>query len=67
MNTLTTLRTSRTAIGAVSGATVGIIWIAFDTKAVLVVAALTALGALIGIALDRPQRIIDFLERLQDR
>jgi len=67
MTTLTTLRTSRTIIGAATGAIVALIWIAFDTKAVLLLAALTGIGALIGVALDRPQRLIDILERLQDR
>ncbi|MGB5759725.1 MAG: hypothetical protein WBM50_22610 [Acidimicrobiales bacterium] len=67
MTNLTTRRISRTAIGAATGAVLAIVWIAFDTKAVLLLAALTILGALVGVALDRPQRLIDLLERLQDR
>lgn len=67
MTNLTTLRPSRAAIGAVSGAVLAIVWIVFDTRAVLLLAALTILGALIGVALDRPERLIELLERLQDR
>ena len=67
MTNLTTLRPSRAAIGAVSGAVLAIVWIVFDTRAVLLLAALTILGALIGVALDRPERLIVLLERLQDR
>jgi uncharacterized membrane protein len=67
MNNLMTRHTSRTIIGALIGAAVALIWIIFDTKAVLIFAGLTIIGAIVGTALDRPQRLIDILERLQER
>lgn len=65
MTTLTSLRQSRAATGAVCGALVALAWILFDTGAVVLLVALTGLGALIGAALDRPDRLIALLERLR--
>ncbi len=69
MTNLTASRThlSRASIGAICGAMIAIIWLVFDANAVLVLAALTGFGALIGVALDRPDRLIELLERLRDR
>lgn len=50
--------------GAAIGAGIALVWIIFDTSAALLLLTLSALGALIGLALDRPERIIGVLERL---
>lgn len=53
--------------GALGGALIAIIWVAFDGAAVLLVAALAAGGWLIGMVFDRPDLLIGVLQRLQDR
>lgn len=56
---------SKTLIGAVAGALVALAWIVFDTGAVVLLVALTAIGAIIGLVLDDPDRLIAVLERLK--
>lgn len=58
---------SKALWGALIGALVAILWIAFDGTAVLLVIGLTAIGWLIGTILDRPDTVIRILERLQER
>ena len=67
MNTLTNTRArlSKTAVGAVVGALVALAWILLDTGAVILLLALTGVGATIGFALDQPERLISLLERLK--
>jgi hypothetical protein len=65
MNTTTDIRhLNKTLTGAAIGAALALAWILFDTGAVILLLALTALGALIGLALDQPERLIALLERL---
>lgn len=54
-------------VRAVVGAVVAVLWLAFGTNALVVFVGLTGIGALIGIVLDRPDRLIGLLQRLQDR
>lgn len=65
MSTFTDIRLSRRTAGAIVGALVALAWIAFDTGAFVVLVVLTGIGALIGTALDNPQRLIEYLQRLQ--
>lgn len=65
MNTTTDIRhLNKTLAGAAVGAAIALAWIIFDTRAVLLLVALTVLGALIGLTLDQPERLIRLLERL---
>ena len=65
MNTTTDIRhLNKTLIGAAIGAALALAWILLDTGAVVLLLALTSLGALIGLALDQPERLIALLERL---
>lgn len=53
--------------GALAGALIAIIWVAFDGAAVLLVIAFAAIGWLIGMIFQRPDVLIGLLQRLQDR
>ena len=53
--------------GALAGALVAIIWVAFDGGAVLLVAGFAAIGWLVGMIFERPDVLISVLQRLQDR
>ncbi|MCA1705969.1 MAG: DUF2273 domain-containing protein [Actinobacteria bacterium] len=54
-------------VGATAGAVLAIIWAALGFGAVLLVLALAALGGAIGVVIDRPDSVIDFLQRMQER
>lgn len=53
--------------GAIAGALLAIIWVTLDGGAALLVAALATTGWLVGTILDRPDVLIEWLQRLQDR
>jgi uncharacterized membrane protein len=53
--------------GALAGALLAILWVAFGGGAVLLVIALAVVGALIGVLLEHPGALISLLERLQER
>lgn len=57
---------SKTIIGAIVGALTALAWIVFDTGAVFLLIVLTAAGALIGLLIDQPDRVISLLERLKN-
>lgn len=59
--------TSKALWGAVVGALVAILWTALGGAALLLIAGLATIGWLIGAVLDRPERVIRVLERLQER
>ncbi len=59
--------TNKALWGALAGALVAIVWVTFDSSAVLLVIALAAVGWLIGTIIDRPEVFIRLLQRLQDR
>lgn len=59
--------TRKSFVGAAAGAVLAIIWAALGFGAVLLVLALTAVGAAIGVVIDRPEAVIDFLQRMQER
>lgn len=54
-------------LGAIAGALIAIVWVAFDGSAVLLVAGLAAVGWLIGMIFERPDLLISVLQRIQDR
>ena len=54
-------------VGALAGALIAIVWVAFDGTAVLLLIAFAAIGWLVGTILQRPDILIDLLQRLQDR
>ena len=58
---------TRSALGALIGALVAIVWLTFDGGAVLLVGALGGAGWVLGTVLDRPETLIRVLQRLQDR
>lgn len=53
--------------GALAGAVLAVLWVAFGGGAVLLVIALAVAGALIGLVFERPDVLIRLLERLQER
>lgn len=53
--------------GATIGAIVAIIWSALDGTAVLLLIGLAAAGWLIGMVFQRPDVLIAWLQRLQER
>ena len=53
--------------GALTGALIAVIWVAFDGEAVLLVVGLGAAGWLFGMIFERPDLPIGFLQRIQDR
>lgn len=58
----------RTALwGAIIGALLAVVWVAFDGWAVLIVVGLASLGWAIGMILDHPESLIGLLERWRDR
>ncbi|MGI8795537.1 MAG: DUF2273 domain-containing protein [Acidimicrobiia bacterium] len=59
--------TRKSWVGAATGAVLAIVWAALGFGAVLLVVALTALGGAIGVVIDRPDRVIAFLQRMQER
>lgn len=59
--------TRKSLVGAAAGAVLAIIWAALGLGAVLLVLALAALGGTIGLAIERPERVIDLLQRMQER
>lgn len=59
--------TNKAVLGALAGAVIALIWIAWDGAAVLLVLAFAALGWLIGMIFQRPDVLIGLLQRLQDR
>jgi uncharacterized membrane protein len=59
--------TNKAIQGALLGALIAIIWVAFDGGAVLLVVGFATIGWLVGMALQHPDVLIGFLERLQDR
>lgn len=58
---------NRTLIGAVIGALIAVAWITFDTGSVILLLTLTSIGGAVGATIDNPDRLIAFLQRLQDR
>jgi len=61
------MSTNKAILGALAGALIAVIWVAFDGGAVVLVAALAAVGWLIGNVFERPDILIGMLQRLQDR
>ncbi len=59
--------TNKATLGALAGALVAVIWVAWDGVAVLVVLGFAAIGWLIGMIFQRPDIFIGLLQRLQDR
>lgn len=59
--------TNKAIWGALAGALLAIVWVAFDGGAVLLVVGLAAVGWLIGMIFQRPEVFIGLLERLRDR
>lgn len=59
--------TRKSWVGATTGAVLAIVWAALGFGAVLLVVALTALGGAIGVVIDRPDHVIAFLQRMQER
>ncbi len=59
--------TNKATLGALAGAAIALIWVAWDGIAVLVVVAFAAIGWLIGMIFQRPDVLIGLLQRLQDR
>ena len=59
--------TNKSLWGALAGALIAIIWVAFDGLAVLLVIGLAAAGWLVGMIFQRPDVLISLLQRLQDR
>jgi len=59
--------TNKALWGAIAGALIAVIWVAFDGGAVLLVAGLAAAGWLVGMIFERPDVLIGLLQRLQDR
>ncbi len=59
--------TNKALWGALAGALIAIIWVAFDGLAVLAVIGLAAAGWLVGMIFQRPDVLISLLQRLQDR
>jgi len=57
----------KSVLGTILGAVVGVLWVTLGGGAVLVVIALSGVGGLIGVVLDRPEIAISWLERLRDR
>lgn len=58
---------NKALLGALAGAIIAVVWVAFDGGAVLLVAGLAAAGWLLGTIFDRPDVLIRWLERLRDR
>ncbi len=61
------MRIQQAWVGAAAGAVLAIVWTALGFGALLLVLALGALGGVIGLVLDRPDPVIDFLQRMQRR
>ena len=61
------MRTNKALWGALAGALIAVVWVAFDGSAVVLVAGLAFLGWIIGMIFERPQFFIDLLQRIQDR
>ncbi len=59
--------TNKSLWGALAGALIAIIWVAWDGTAVLAVIGLAAVGWLVGMIFQRPDVLISLLQRLQDR
>lgn len=59
--------TNKAILGALAGALVAIVWVAWDGAAVLLVLGFAAIGALVGMVFQRPDVLIGLLQRLQDR
>jgi uncharacterized membrane protein len=59
--------TPKSLLGAAAGALTAVVWVAFDGRAVLLMIALAALGWLIGMVFERPDILINLLQRLQER
>lgn len=59
--------TNKAILGALVGAAVALIWVAWDGAAVLLVVGLAAAGWLVGMVFQRPDVLIGLLQRLQDR
>ena len=58
---------SKAVLGALVGASIALIWIAWGGAAVLLVVAFAAIGWLIGMIFQRPDVLIQLLERIRDR
>jgi hypothetical protein len=62
-----TMASTRTLIGAGTGAGFGIVWTATSFGWALLVLALAVVGATIGFVFDRPNVLIDVLQRISER
>ncbi len=62
-----TMRSTRTLIGAGTGAGFGIVWTATSFGWAVLVLALALIGAAIGFVFDRPNLLIDALQRISER
>ena len=60
------MHVSKALIGTLIGATIAVLWVTFDGGAVALVAALAAVGWLLGSLLEDPGRLIALLQKLQD-
>ena len=56
---------SRTLIGGMAGAVLGILWYTLGTSAVLVALGLGAVGLAIGWVFDNPGRVAEMFRRLE--
>jgi len=62
-----TMLPTKTLIGAGAGAGFAIIWATTGFGWAMLVLALTLVGALVGFVFDRPNVLIDVLQRISDR
>lgn len=61
------MTTNKALLGALAGALIAVIWIAWDGAAVILVAALAAAGWMLGMIFERPDVLIAWLKRIEDR
>ncbi|MDH5293810.1 MAG: hypothetical protein OEW91_09035 [Acidimicrobiia bacterium] len=58
---------NKSLLGAVAGASIAVVWVAFDGGAALLMIALAIVGWSIGMIFERPDIFINLLQRLQER